>query len=144
MCQYLSVRVSNSVRGSRRRKWFWYCLIIACGRVFRAIAGSFSGDDFQKIADDLLITCLSRAALRNHAVLYCRVKERGGRYETWQGARPDLPANAKLIEHHRLYLLGLVLSVDDNTLLEEITDLFYTAYGITLTVPETCRGRCSR
>ena len=47
------------------------------------------------------------------------MKERGG-YETWQGARPGLPANAKLSEHQRLYLLGLVLSVDDDTLLEEI------------------------
>ena len=71
--------------------------------------------------------------------MYCRVKERGG-YETWQGACPGLPANAKLSEHQRLYLLGFVLSVDDNTLLEEIAELFYTAHGITLTVPDMSRA----
>ena len=35
---------------------------------------------------------------------------------------------------------GSCRSVDDDTLLEEIAELFYTAHGITLTVPDMSRA----
>ena len=93
----------------------------------------FYGDTLEKIAADTL------QPLSTVGRVLARVSSRQS-LQTWQGVRAGLPGNAKLDPIHRDRLLEVVLTVDADYSLEEIANLFSSAYGLQLSVPDMSRA----
>ena len=86
------------------------------------------GKTFREISDELLVP------LATVFDVVSRSTERAS-FQTWQGARCSLPANATLDTRQRWFLVDLIIEVPADTLLEEIAALFFAAEGIELDVP---------
>ena len=93
----------------------------------------FYGDTLEKIAADTL------QPLSTVGRVLAWVSSRQS-LQTWQGVRAGLPGNAKLDPIHRDRLLEVVLTVDADYSLEEIANLFSSAYGLQLSVPDMSRA----
>ena len=88
----------------------------------------FYGKTYHEISEDLLVPMTTVFDIVK------RSSERAS-FATWQGARCSLPANATLDRRQRWLLLDLILEADDDTQLDELSDLFFKAEGIRLDVP---------
>ena len=83
----------------------------------------FYGKTYHEISEDLLVPMTTVFDIVK------RSSERAS-FATWQGARCSLPANATLDRRQRWLLLDLILEADDDTQLDELSDLFFKAEGM--------------